>query len=82
MGGTDVSVCNRPQAFSSIVGSHLTSFVGIFRRGGVSLPCFMNEPCRCCSPRSITLVSADDPQILQVFLYVRCIEATLVNKVK
>jgi len=68
-----MAVCSNPQAVSSAVGSQRTISVEIFLNGGISFPGFMNEPCKCCAPRSMTLVSADDPQILQLFLYVRCI---------
>src|SRR5947209_19848594 len=71
-GGTDDCIWSRPQARSSARGLHRTSAVGIFRMGGNSLPGFTNDPCRCCSPRSITLVRAFDPQTRQLVRWMSC----------
>lgn len=66
------SIWRSPQAFSSFIGSHRTRDVGMRRTGGGILPGLRNEPCRNCSPRSMTLVSAEEPQARQVFRWTRC----------
>ena len=73
-GGTVTEVCSRPQACSVRMGSQRSSSVAICRIGGISLFGLMKEPCRCCGPRLMTLLSVEEPQIRQVLVYVRCME--------
>ena len=65
-GGTVYSIWRSPQAFSSSSGLQRTSEVGTRRSGGTCRPGLKNDPCKCCSPRSMTFVSAEDLQTRQV----------------
>src|SRR5690349_13992115 len=71
--GTECSICNKPHAFSSTSGLHLTRAQSIFLALGISLPGLIKLPCRYCAPRSITLVKEVEPHTRQLVLFRICI---------